>query len=273
MKCPKCGYNSFEFLDSCKKCSSDLTGFKQAHGIQPLVIPAPVTTANDTAPQAAFASPAAATVTPPQETSSTDSDETFTWDTPAAQETAKQGDDIFPDLDLGLSETANAEPAAETFSFDTEPAATTPAAVEEESPFGDFSFDEAADAQNKSPATTPGTTMEESFTGLLETSDSNIDSAAIQPAAPALDLENSWDAPEDTFGGFSGKETASDTITGALPADEGATGEFDLESFGWEEEKTAPAPSTKGPQVDMEGFAPDEFEKLFGDPDETGKTG
>ena len=28
MKCPKCGYNSFEHLDDCKKCGQDLTAHK-----------------------------------------------------------------------------------------------------------------------------------------------------------------------------------------------------------------------------------------------------
>ena len=35
MKCPKCGYNSFDHLDNCKKCDTDLTGHKekfQLHG-------------------------------------------------------------------------------------------------------------------------------------------------------------------------------------------------------------------------------------------------
>lgn len=39
MKCPKCGYNSFESHDSCKKCSSDLSGYKQTYGIAPIVFP------------------------------------------------------------------------------------------------------------------------------------------------------------------------------------------------------------------------------------------
>lgn len=29
MKCPKCGYNSFEFLDNCKKCGQGLGEHKQ----------------------------------------------------------------------------------------------------------------------------------------------------------------------------------------------------------------------------------------------------
>lgn len=39
MKCPKCGYNSFEFYDNCKKCSNDLTGYKLTYSISPVVIP------------------------------------------------------------------------------------------------------------------------------------------------------------------------------------------------------------------------------------------
>jgi predicted nucleic acid-binding Zn-ribbon protein len=39
MKCPKCGFNSFEYYDSCKKCSSDLTGYKQTYSITSMVLP------------------------------------------------------------------------------------------------------------------------------------------------------------------------------------------------------------------------------------------
>jgi predicted nucleic acid-binding Zn-ribbon protein len=39
MKCPKCGYNSFEFHDSCKKCGNDLAGFKDTYGLKSLVLP------------------------------------------------------------------------------------------------------------------------------------------------------------------------------------------------------------------------------------------
>ena len=39
MKCPKCGYNSFEFHDSCTRCSSDLSAYKQTYGITPIVLP------------------------------------------------------------------------------------------------------------------------------------------------------------------------------------------------------------------------------------------
>ncbi len=39
MKCPKCGYTSFESYDSCRKCSNDLTEFKKLHGLSALVLP------------------------------------------------------------------------------------------------------------------------------------------------------------------------------------------------------------------------------------------
>lgn len=39
MRCPKCGYTSFESYDSCRKCSADLTEFKQSHGITPMILP------------------------------------------------------------------------------------------------------------------------------------------------------------------------------------------------------------------------------------------
>lgn len=42
MKCPKCGYTSFETSNSCRKCSNDLSAFRQAHGLTPIVLPAAV---------------------------------------------------------------------------------------------------------------------------------------------------------------------------------------------------------------------------------------
>jgi len=39
MRCPKCGYNSFDHLDSCKKCGKDLVEFKQNFGIKSVLFP------------------------------------------------------------------------------------------------------------------------------------------------------------------------------------------------------------------------------------------
>jgi predicted nucleic acid-binding Zn-ribbon protein len=39
MKCPKCGYNSFEYNDTCPKCLNDLTGYKATHGLKAMALP------------------------------------------------------------------------------------------------------------------------------------------------------------------------------------------------------------------------------------------
>jgi len=39
MRCPKCGYNSFDHLDSCKKCGTDLVEYKQRFGIRSVLFP------------------------------------------------------------------------------------------------------------------------------------------------------------------------------------------------------------------------------------------
>ncbi len=43
MRCPKCGYNSFDHLDSCKKCGKDLSEFKQNFGIKSVLFPGQTT--------------------------------------------------------------------------------------------------------------------------------------------------------------------------------------------------------------------------------------
>ncbi len=38
MKCPKCGYNSFDYLDSCKKCNKDLSEHKAHFNIRSILL-------------------------------------------------------------------------------------------------------------------------------------------------------------------------------------------------------------------------------------------
>lgn len=40
MKCPKCGYHSFEHLDNCKKCGQDLTAHKAKYKLRGYTISA-----------------------------------------------------------------------------------------------------------------------------------------------------------------------------------------------------------------------------------------
>jgi hypothetical protein len=37
MKCPKCNYTSFDYLDSCKKCGKDLSEFREKHNIRSVI--------------------------------------------------------------------------------------------------------------------------------------------------------------------------------------------------------------------------------------------
>ena len=39
MRCPKCGYTSFDHLDNCKKCGKDLIEFKERYGIRSVLFP------------------------------------------------------------------------------------------------------------------------------------------------------------------------------------------------------------------------------------------
>ncbi|TYO98104.1 putative RDD family membrane protein YckC [Geothermobacter ehrlichii] len=39
MKCPKCGYTSFDFLENCKKCGQDLQEHKAKYGLRSLLFP------------------------------------------------------------------------------------------------------------------------------------------------------------------------------------------------------------------------------------------
>ncbi|ABB33600.1 hypothetical protein GeomeDRAFT_1234 [Geobacter metallireducens RCH3] len=256
MKCPKCGYNSFEFLDTCKKCKTDLSGFKQTHGIH-----SPMTSlaAAAAAPAVAAATVAAAVAAPPAA-----ADENFTWDEPAATATPvppsiKQGDDIFPSMDLDFATPPPAAPASPPpVSFDLEPTSAAappvpPTAQEADLP--DFSFDEPAADASATPPSLFGSAPadDDGFASLLETGDSSEETAAAAIPDATPELESAWETPANVFGGFGegGNE--------APPAPQEAGG-LDLESFN-------PSPPTKGPQVELDGFSPAEFDSLFGEPD------
>jgi hypothetical protein len=59
MKCPKCGYHSFESLDNCKKCSHDLKDHKAKFHLRGLTLPGTALTA-ETAETAETATPSVA---------------------------------------------------------------------------------------------------------------------------------------------------------------------------------------------------------------------
>lgn len=124
MKCPKCGYNSFEFLDACKKCGVDLGTFKKSHRINTVLRPA-VAVPTELPQQAA----------------------------PAAAQTPAQTENLHESFDLGFPETPQEQTADQGFSgfsFSDEPAApaeiSSPSASEE---LEDFSFDEPEEEESQ----------------------------------------------------------------------------------------------------------------------------
>ncbi|AJE04585.1 hypothetical protein [Geobacter pickeringii] len=266
MKCPKCGYNSFEFLDTCKKCNHDLAGFKLNHGIRAIV--APLSEAGGAvAAGAAVAVAAAAMAHPPLD--ATSADESLTGELPPSPPaTPKPGDDIFPDLDLGFAESPKPAPAEEPFSFDLEPTAPAapPAAAPAEPSFADFSFDEpTGEVSAATPAAFEAENgVDDGFASLLETDSPDPTlAAAVADASAGVELENPWDTPTDTFSGF-----AIEPASASPPAEKPAAS-LELESFGWEEDEKKPEPApAAGPKVELDTFSGDEFESLFGEPDE-----
>jgi len=177
MKCPKCGYNSFEFHDACKKCAHDLTGYKNSHGLKPIVLPhetraimaeklmagkaveAPAPVADEPADMFSFDIPDAA---PIEEPGAFLKDDPFSFDddTPAPSPAgadfpfgkdqmsaqAKAEEDAFADLLESTAHTTIAEPSV------PHAGETSPQAGSE---LGDFSWDdtpEPAPGETAKPA-------------------------------------------------------------------------------------------------------------------------
>lgn len=258
MKCPKCGYNSFEFLDTCKKCKHDLSAFKQSLGIN---FPAISPVVDAAAPAAATVATALASAAAPATAAA---GETFTWDEPATSPApVKQGDDIFSSMDLDFATTpAPAASAPASFEMDSPMAAATAApSAASEAELPDFSFDEPADAAPAEPSPTSfgsAPASEDDFASLLEIGDNSEETAAASAPVATPELESAWETPANVFGN-------QDDGQGAPPAagtDE--AGEFQLENFSWEEETpNAPQPPPKGPHVEL----PSDLDSLFGEPD------
>lgn len=133
MKCPKCGFNSFEYYDSCKKCSSDLTGYKQTYSITSIVMPQEakekLAAGLQSAESAAEHVRASETHDdifsfnlPEDTTSTTDNrnDDPFNFDEPSSghkqSESSKSDDNVFGDL---LESTSQTEESAFAPSVET----------------------------------------------------------------------------------------------------------------------------------------------------------
>ncbi|RII28640.1 MAG: hypothetical protein CXR31_01810 [Geobacter sp.] len=238
MKCPKCGYNSFEFHDSCKKCNHDLTSFKETQGIRPVFLQVPSETTANPAKEAAddFILAPSATATA--------ADEGLFGNFAPAENTAPSGSDF--NMDFGNSQ----ESDTTDFSFApvAEPAATPQV---EEPAFGDFSFDEPVSAPEQSAAPAQGF-IDDSFADLLESSaDGDSATPVAEPAADGF----------MDFGNGGGEEPVT-----APPA---AGGGIEMDFF-FQEDEPAEKDEPKKLPVEDPGLAADNLDFLFGDPSDDG---
>lgn len=112
MKCPKCGYNSFETYDACQKCGSDLVAFKQSLGIRPILYPPGFVPEREEL----FAGPSE------QASPETASAEVISWDIP--EERPESSEEPFTGFDLDFGD---ADSPSEGFRFDMEEYSTTDA--------------------------------------------------------------------------------------------------------------------------------------------------
>lgn len=188
MKCPKCGFNSFEYYDSCKRCSSDLTGYKLTYSITPLVLPI------EAIEKLAAESRAAENMTDRISDSTETNDDIFSFDLPDEPQTAPVSQNDDP-----------------------------------------FNFDEPAPVVNQSMSSKA---EDDVFADLLESTSQSDES----PFAAAKSTVITTPAASKSAGISSG------------------SGEFDLESFSWDDTPAAPEASTPDSTK-----AADDFDSLFGD--------
>lgn len=185
MKCPKCGYTSFDYLESCKKCNNALGEFKAKYGLRSLLFPNRTQQPIATVVAAALPSAAAA---PAEISDSTDFGYDFDSETPVAVEATGVATAAVP-------QPAPAAPAEDSFDFDSdwdapaEPVVTAAAPTEDT----DDSFDFMAD----SPEPSPG------FSGVSDDLDLDLGDEPT-PAATAeetaFEFDDSWgeSTPEQT---------------------------------------------------------------------------
>ncbi len=232
MKCPKCGYNSFEFLDACKKCGTELGSFKKTHRISTVIRRAaavPMEAAVEAVPLVATQAPV-------------------------------QQEDLHASFDLGFPDTPPAgvndkEFTGFTFSDEPAPPAQDSTPTANEASVDDFTFGEPAEDDSKSTSwdiqfDSNGSGMDE-YERILDPE--SIDSSGDQPDG------NVPEKAED-IGSFG----TSDFDFAPEAARE--------DIFGTGNEPEHPTPAEKKPQPNLEDFDKEfEMIFASEDPDESGE--
>jgi hypothetical protein len=252
MKCPKCGFNSFEYHDVCKKCSSDLTGYKQAHSILAIVLPKEAREALATSRQMADTAETDQATHVPE----THAD-MFTFDLPedeaAAPEAAPAAD--YNPFNFDEQPAAPAHQAPTDFSLDEEgtPEVDASAPVTPQvANANPFAFDDEPDAPeltssddgavNEGQKSAQTKAEDDAFADLLESTvrDDDAGTGTGAAGAPAATEQSSPPAAPET-------------------AVEGSD-EFDLENFAWDSTPAATEQPASIPAAETPAESSDEFE-------------
>lgn len=151
MRCPKCGYTSFESYDSCRKCSADLTEFKQSHGITPMILPPSL--------RAEMAA-GLGIETSKQDASPDTSNDMFSFDLPTEQQPAAAqavSSSPFSFDDTPAAPAASApDPFASLMTSSPQPAAAPPQAPPQGFEMNSFSWDDTPTPGEASSAAADG---------------------------------------------------------------------------------------------------------------------
>lgn len=294
MKCPKCGFNSFDYLDSCKKCGSALAAFKESIGLRPVILPAG-------AAIAATAAAAAGAMHVAKAASESSGDDIFQWDIPSSGPSPSPDSSTSEEfeLDLGEEPRQSAAPAPDPFSFEDElTAAPAPQPPPATASLEEFSFDlpdsreEKGDSSPSQPFEQPATEepADNAFGELSFDLPDSQESPEMGAPPPSFDQAAGEEAAESVFGEFSFDEPApavaetspdsddfpfdpfgdleeaglkEETIAPLQPANE--PGEFDLDSFlAMDEPPAAPKENAASPPGTDAHLEPGEFDALFG---------
>lgn len=194
MRCPKCGYNSFDHLDSCKKCGKNLVEFKQTYGIKSVLFPGEMGVSSSV-DEVEFDSVADAAVTAATGGEAVAAATVATADPVAAAATADDSDDFGFDFmgdsgdddDLSFDELFEEAPEDEDIEETIEgPKAASEPEVKDEAEGDDFSFDLPDDDD---------TDLEDDFGFDPETDGAEKDADA---AGTGEDPERPFDLPESS---------------------------------------------------------------------------
>ncbi|HEY5673598.1 MAG TPA: RDD family protein [Malonomonas sp.] len=194
MRCPKCGYNSFDHLNSCKKCGKELLEYKQRYGIKSVLFPGqmkpPMAAGAEADSTVVDAAVAAATVAVAGSAAAGAVSETFSAEAPSSE-----ADDFGFDFmgeseeeeDLSFDELFDEAPVDEDVEETLPGPKPAAAAKAEAEDIAEFSFDSAAEDEPVAEAVPAEAELDNDFGFDLDD--------AVKPetgAGPADDL-----APDD----------------------------------------------------------------------------